>query len=44
MQTLDSRIYAAKDLFPKIKKKYPETGRMTDTAIVHWALNKLLEA
>jgi hypothetical protein len=40
----ETRIYADRNLFPQIKNKYPETGKMDNTAIVHWALNKILGA
>jgi hypothetical protein len=42
VQALETRIYAVKELFVKIKGKYPETEKMDNTAIVHWALNKLI--
>jgi len=42
-QQTQSRIYADINLIEKVKKKYPETGRMTYTGIVHWALIKMLE-
>ena len=30
-------------IIDKVKKRYPETDRMTNTGIVHWALIKMLE-
>lgn len=38
-----TRIYADKNLFQKIKAKYPETAKMDNTAIVHWSLVRHLE-
>jgi hypothetical protein len=44
MSTEETRIYTDKDLLTKVKEKYPETGGMTFTGIVDWALRKLLQA
>jgi hypothetical protein len=44
MQAVDeARIYADKALLNQLKEKYPETGGMTFTGLVEWAIRKLLE-
>jgi hypothetical protein len=46
MQAIEdqARIYADRTLLNQVKEKYPETGGMTFTGIVDWALRKLLQA
>jgi len=42
-QTKETRIWIEIEALDQVKRKYPETKRLTYTGVANWALRKLVE-